>query len=132
MNLHAIGITARTGRAVAVLCASVVVTACAGLAPTKVADGVLTDPNGKTLYTFDRDVAAPGKSACNGPCATLWPAFTASTAPLGSTDYTVIARDDGGRQWALRGKPLYTFSKDAKPGDRTGDGFNNVWHVARP
>jgi predicted lipoprotein with Yx(FWY)xxD motif len=31
------------------------------------------------------------------------------------------------------GKPLYVFSKDAKPGDTKGDGFlNNQWHVAHP
>ena len=43
-----------------------------------------------------------------------------------------LARDDGSKQWAYKGKPLYTWVKDAKPGDRTGDGFNNAWRVARP
>ena len=32
----------------------------------------------------------------------------------------------------LQGKPLYTFNKDAKPGDATGDGVNSVWHIATP
>ena len=36
-------------------------------------DGVLVGPNGHTLYTFDND-KTEGKSACNGPCATTWPA----------------------------------------------------------
>ena len=44
----------------------------------------------------------------------------------------IITRDDGGKQWAYKGKPLYLWAKDAKPGDKTGDGFNNVWHVAKP
>jgi len=44
----------------------------------------------------------------------------------------VITRDDGQRQWAYKGKPLYGWAKDSKPGDRTGDGFNNVWRLARP
>jgi predicted lipoprotein with Yx(FWY)xxD motif len=48
-----------------------------------------------------------------------------------SGDWTVIVRDDGGKQWAYKGKPLYTWSKDAKPGDKTGDGVNSVWHVAK-
>ena len=48
-------------------------------------------------------------------------------------EYQVITRDDGGKQWAYKVKPLYTWVKDQKPGDVTGDGFNNnVWHVARP
>ena len=50
----------------------------------------------------------------------------------GSGNWSVITRDDGTKQWAYKGKPLYTWAKDTKPGDVTGDGFNNVWHVAQP
>ena len=100
--------------------------------PTRTADGVLVGPSGMTLYTFDRDEAGSGKSACNGPCATIWPALgVAETAkPMG--DYTIVVRDDGKKQWAYKGRPLYYWSKDAKPGDKTGDGFNGLWKVARP
>ena len=28
--------------------------------------------------------------------------------------------------------PVYAFHKDEKPGDVTGDGVNNVWHIAAP
>lgn len=103
-----------------------------GSAPTAVADGVLTGKNGMTLYTFDRDVAGSGKSVCNGPCATNWPPLMASAGTTPSGDYSVITRDDGARQLAYKGKPLYFWVKDTKPGDKTGDGFNNVWHVAKP
>ena len=102
-----------------------------GNAPAKVADGVLVGPNGMTLYTFDRD-AAPGKSACNGPCATNWPPLMAAAGAANMGDWSVITRDDGGKQWAYKGKPVYFWAKDQKAGDRTGDGFNNVWHLARP
>ena len=45
----------------------------------------------------------------------------------------MIKRDDGAMQWAYKGKPLYTWAKDTKPGDITGDGFlNGVWHIAQP
>jgi len=44
----------------------------------------------------------------------------------------IVTRDDGARQWACRGLPLYLWARDAKPGDKTGDGFNSVWHVAKP
>jgi len=47
-------------------------------------------------------------------------------------EYSIIRRDDGTSQWAYKGKPLYFWAKDAKPGDRSGDGVNQVWHLARP
>lgn len=98
----------------------------------KVTDGVLTDPQGLTLYTFDRDAAGGAKSACNGPCASNWPPLLAAPGTSPSGSYTIITREDGSRQWAYRGMPLYRFGKDTKPGDRGGDNFNNVWHVAKP
>jgi predicted lipoprotein with Yx(FWY)xxD motif len=99
-------------------------------APTKTMDGVVTNAAGMTLYTFDKD--ASGKSACNGPCATNWPPLMAAADAKAAGDYTIITRDDGGKQWALKGKPLYAWVKDTKPGDKTGDGVNNVWKVAKP
>ena len=101
-------------------------------APAKVSDGVFVGPNGMTLYTFDRDTAGTGKSVCNGQCATAWPPLMASAGDAGSGDWTVVTRDDGTRQWAYKGKPVYYWARDAKPGDRTGDGFNNAWRLARP
>ena len=56
----------------------------------------------------------------------------ASATDKARGDYSVITRDDGQLQWAFKGKPLYHWAKDSKPGDRTGDGFNQVWHLARP
>ncbi|MCG2593532.1 hypothetical protein LZ009_12165 [Ramlibacter sp. XY19] len=101
-------------------------------APATVADGVYVGPNGMTLYTFDRDAMGSGKSVCNGPCATNWPPLMASASDAASGEWTIVTRDDGTRQWAFRGKPVYYWSKDAKAGDRTGDGFNNAWRLARP
>ena len=118
------------------LAAALLLAACTSMSsagtPATVADGVLVGPNGMTLYTFDADPMGAGKSMCNGPCATNWPPLKATAADAGSGDWSVVVRDDGSRQWAWRGKPVYYWSKDAKPGDRTGDGFNKVWHAARP
>jgi predicted lipoprotein with Yx(FWY)xxD motif len=97
----------------------------------KVQNMVLTDSKGMTLYTFDKD-ATPGKSVCNGPCAQTWPPLAAPADAKAMGDWTVVTRDDGSKQWAYRGKPLYRFAKDAKPGDMTGDGFlNGAWHTAK-
>ncbi|MEO7729035.1 MAG: hypothetical protein ABIS45_17420 [Burkholderiales bacterium] len=112
--------------------AALVLAACSNLpyAPVHYTNGLMTGANGMTLYTFDKDAA--GKSACNGQCATTWPPFKAGTADQSGGDWTVVTRDDGSRQWAYLGKPLYYWNKDQKPGDVTGDNFNNVWHAVRP
>jgi predicted lipoprotein with Yx(FWY)xxD motif len=114
--------------------ALVLLGACASMyaAPAMVDNGVLVGPNKMTLYTFDKDVAGSGKSTCNGPCATNWPPLMAAESDKPSGDYTLVTRDDGSKQWAMKGKPLYYWSKDTKPGDKTGDGVNQVWQVAKP
>lgn len=99
--------------------------------PARFADGVLVNPAGMTLYTFDKDAGGSGKSVCNGPCATNWPPLKASAEDKPVGDYSVVTRDDGSRQWAYKGKPLYLWIKDQKPGDRTGDGFNNSWRIVK-
>ncbi len=90
----------------------------------------LVDINGMTLYVFDRD--GKGKSNCNGQCAVTWPPLIADTDAQAGGTFSFINRDDGRKQWAYKGRPLYTFAKDKKRGDATGDGVNKVWHVASP
>jgi predicted lipoprotein with Yx(FWY)xxD motif len=93
---------------------------------------VLAGPNGMTLYTFAND-KEPGKSACTGPCAENWPPFTpAANAPAPKAPLSVITRDDGVKQYAYKGRPLYYWKNDKKAGDATGHGVNNVWAVAKP
>jgi predicted lipoprotein with Yx(FWY)xxD motif len=101
-------------------------------APVKISDGVFTNESGMSLYTFDRDLPGSGKSVCNGPCATNWPPLLAGPDTSAAGDWSIITRDDGARQWAYKGKPVYLWIKDTKPGDRTGQGVNNVWQLARP
>lgn len=100
--------------------------------PAKISDGVLVTPSGMTLYTFDRDPAGGGKSVCNGQCAANWPPLVAAADARAVEPYSIVLRDDGTRQWAYKGKPLYLWVRDQKPGDRTGDGVNGVWRLARP
>jgi predicted lipoprotein with Yx(FWY)xxD motif len=91
--------------------------------------GVMVDSAGMTLYTFDKDTPNSGKSVCNGPCAALWPAVPATGNPAG--DFSAITRDDGSKQLAYKGKPVYLFAKDQKPGDKLGDNVKDVWHVIK-
>jgi predicted lipoprotein with Yx(FWY)xxD motif len=113
----------------AVLVAASVAATAQPMPAARAADGTLTNAAGMTLYVFDRDVG--GKSACNGPCTTNWPPLLVFGDARATGDWTIIVREDGGRQWAFKGKPLYTWSKDTKAGDKTGDGVNNIWHVAK-
>lgn len=125
----------KTFAPLASLTLATLLSACAsmgGSAPASVTDGVLTGKNGMSLYTFDRDTAGNGKSVCNGPCAANWPPLFAEDSAGASGDWSIVVRDDGKKQYAYKGKPLYYWVKDAKPGDRTGDGFNSVWRLARP
>ncbi|MGQ9367428.1 COG4315 family predicted lipoprotein [Azospirillum sp. ST 5-10] len=110
-------------------------TAFAADAPARIGDTAkgktLVDAEGMTLYVFDKDTG--GQSACSGPCAANWPPLLAAPGASGGGDYTVVARGDGTAQWAYKGRPLYTWKNDKRPGDITGDGFlNNTWHVATP
>lgn len=129
----------RSATSAIALVTGLVLTASVALAqtaqPAKVADTskgkALVDPKGMTLYVFDKDAA--GKSNCSGQCATNWPPLAAAADAKASGDWTVMTRDDGSKQWAYKGKPVYGWVKDSKPGDTTGDGFmNGVWHVAKP
>ena len=99
-------------------------------ASTKMVNGAMVAANGMTVYTFDND-KAPGKSACNGPCAALWPPVPVAAGEQPSGDYSVVVRDDGSRQLAYKGKPLYFYKSDQKAGDRTGDKFRDIWHIVK-
>jgi predicted lipoprotein with Yx(FWY)xxD motif len=85
---------------------------------------------GMTLYTFDRDTT--GTSNCNDQCATKWPPLAVAADAKPSGDWSIVTRADGSKQWAYKGKPIYSYYKDGNPGDVGGDGVNNVWHIAAP
>jgi predicted lipoprotein with Yx(FWY)xxD motif len=98
---------------------------------------VLADAKGMTLYTFDMD-KTPGKSVCNADtkCSVYWPPLMAAADSKPMGNWTVITRDDGSKQWAYKGKPLYTFANDKKAGDTTGNEMGpngtHIWHCALP
>lgn len=90
-------------------------------------DGAFIAPDGKPLYTYARDVE-PGKSVCNGGCATAWPPLAAAADAKADGDWTVVTRDDGSTMWAYKGKPLYTFVRDTAGQPATGVSAN--WPLA--
>jgi predicted lipoprotein with Yx(FWY)xxD motif len=112
-------VTAKTGGTVLLATAGIQIPATAA---------AYADGKGMTLYTYDKDDG--GKSACTGDCAKDWVPLAAPATATAFGDWTVVARDDGSKQWALKGKPLYTYAKDTKPGDGGGNGVDQVWHIA--
>jgi len=96
-------------------------------------EGRLNTPAGLTLYTFDNDAAGSGKSACNPPCSNIFPPYLVEQGASANGDLSIIERADGAKQWAYKGKPLYLWFDDKKPGDTGGDGMNRgIWRLAKP
>lgn len=86
---------------------------------------IRTLDSGLPVYTFDKDQGA--KSSCVDSCATAWPPVLVKQGKAGK-DWTIVTRADGSRQWAYKGKPVYTFSRDTE-GRATGDGAGGAWHL---
>jgi predicted lipoprotein with Yx(FWY)xxD motif len=94
---------------------------------------VLTDEQGRTLYTFKPDTAT--KTACTGKCAVTWPPLLVKQ--VGKMDFGQIGslsavQDANGIQVQANGHFLYTFSKDTAPGQANGQGVAGKWFVATP
>ena len=88
------------------------------------------DANGRTLYTYDKDVEQ-NKSVCMDKCAEAWPPVPVPAGTKAFGDWSIVNRGGGARQWAYKGKPLYAFAKDTDVGERKGDGIGNVWHSVK-
>ena len=99
---------------------------------------ILADGRGRILR-FTRDGRA-SRSRCYGDCAVAWPPFYARGVPkvrgaakaglLGTT-----RRRDGRVQVTYRGKPLYYYVTDTRPGEVTCQAvpeFGGTWYVTNP
>jgi predicted lipoprotein with Yx(FWY)xxD motif len=82
-----------------------------------------------TLYVFDRDLDQPGLSTCVDQCAEAWPPVLAAAGARPFGDWTLVDRGNGVQQWAFKGRPLYRYGAEARPGVAWGNG-NGVWHYA--
>jgi predicted lipoprotein with Yx(FWY)xxD motif len=105
-------------------------------ATSAAAGAYMAGEDGKTLYIYTKD--SPGKSVCDGGCATAWPPFIlgpGETVKAGtgvSGTFATIRRDDGSMQVTYNDVPVYYFAADQKAGDVTGQGVGGVWYVAAP
>ena len=115
--------------AIFVLLSQTAYSAESGKFPAKKVLGVVVTNENMTLYTYDIDEAGSGKSACNTECAAQWKPFAAAADATDIAPFSVITRTDGAKQWTIKGKPLYLYTKDEKPGDVSGDNKDGVWHI---
>jgi predicted lipoprotein with Yx(FWY)xxD motif len=97
---------------------------------------VLVDPEGMTLYYFQKDKKGSGVSKCEGACAEAWPPLLAAgeSGAMSGVDSSMlgtIERSDGTMQVTYAGWPLYTFVEDMKPGEDNGTdskAFGASWY----
>lgn len=92
--------------------------------------GANSSKPGFALYVFNNDLGS-ASSECNDACATNWPpVLVADGSASMLPGMSLIDRNDGTKQAAFNGRPLYFFAGDTQAGDITGQGVNNVWWLA--
>lgn len=99
---------------------------------------LLVTDKGASVYASDRDT--PEKSNCDATCADTWipllgPAY--AVVPQGSarSEWTLIERSPGIKQWAFRGQPLYQYRLDSLANGFKGSdvpGWHNVYTQRAP
>jgi predicted lipoprotein with Yx(FWY)xxD motif len=100
---------------------------------TMSAGRLLTTANGYSVYSSDAD--APGKSNCDAACAETWIPVLAPALAQAQGDWSLVERSAGIRQWAFRGKPLYTYRLDGDTQKQKGSdvpGWHNVFLQRAP
>ncbi|HEY6644813.1 hypothetical protein [Povalibacter sp.] len=88
---------------------------------------MITTHRGASVYVSDAD--EPGKSNCTGPCLQEWAPVLAPMTARSRGDWGIIERSPGIKQWAFRGKALYTNVADKRSRSMVGSDFPG-WHNA--
>jgi predicted lipoprotein with Yx(FWY)xxD motif len=94
---------------------------------------MLVNFEGYAVYTSDND--GVNQSNCDAACLRDWKPVTAPETAQSQDEWTVIERSPGIRQWAFRGKPLYTFIADPRFRSFVGGdvpGWQNVFTQQAP
>ncbi len=94
---------------------------------------MVVNEEGYSVYTWDHD--GENLSNCVGECALIWNPVNAPATAQPQGEWTIIDRAAGVRQWAFRGKPVYTYADDVRMGSYDGGdvpGWNNVYTQPGP
>lgn len=95
-----------------------------------------TDADGRTVYLFTKD-GPIFTSACTGDCLANWLPVPAASGRLtlpdgGLGELAPFDGNDGHKQLAYSGIPLYYFAGDTAPGQTNGQGVGGVWWIVKP
>lgn len=103
----------------------------AGIGIREVGDAnglAFVDQDGRTLYGFDgRGGVKALERLAN---QTQWKPLMAPDLAHPVGQWSIVARSDGIRQWAYRGRPLFTFAGDLTSGDANGVDVSKDWSAA--
>lgn len=94
---------------------------------------LIATTTGYSIYTSDRD--GVHKSNCDAACQKMWKPVPAGELAQPEGDWTIFQRGPGLKQWAYKGKPVYTFARDEKERSFQGGdepGWHNVWMQVAP
>jgi predicted lipoprotein with Yx(FWY)xxD motif len=95
---------------------------------------IILAASGFSVYSWDGDTR--DKSNCAVAClGSEWRPVAAGRDELAQGEWRIIERSAGVRQWAFRGKPLYTHALDPKPRSLDGSdvrGWHNVYAQLNP
>jgi predicted lipoprotein with Yx(FWY)xxD motif len=86
---------------------------------------LLITSKGYSVYSSDAD--APNRSNCAAECLRDWAPVTAPQLAKQHGEWSIVDRAPGIRQWAFRGKPLYTYRLEKRTRSMTGSD-NPGWH----
>ncbi len=92
----------------------------------------LADTDGNSLYLYTKD--AQGASTCTDACTNNWPPLLVDGDPVAGkgVDASMLGtvdRADGSHQVTYNDWPLYTFARDAQPGDINGQKLGNLFFL---
>ena len=94
---------------------------------------LLTTDKNYSVYAFDGDTA--DASGCGAECSRNWKPVLAPAMARALAEWTILERSPGVRQWAFRGKPLYTHELDQHSWSLQGSdvpGWHNVYTQQAP
>jgi predicted lipoprotein with Yx(FWY)xxD motif len=95
---------------------------------------IVVNRRGLSLYSLSAETN--GRFICtDAACLSLWKPLTIARGkrPAGVRSLGTVRRPNGKLQVTYRGRPLYRFVEDRRPGQIGGEGFRDVgvWRVAR-
>lgn len=85
--------------------------------------------NRLALYTYEGDKRL--QSNCLEACTRQWLPFYANDQDVSRGDFSIFTRQDGRKQWALVGKPLYFWAGELQPESQAKEAADPRWKVFR-